>query len=178
MIIRAVRQRLKKSRWTGDQRTYRKARLETLVKTEKLWRRSLGKKEGYSTITKAEGFISRREMRFDWEMSVPGTCCSPFTQRPLLSNLYGGWSAVVFKCTYQSRNSSICRFFEALGLKGIEGMWMATNSARSLQSSWGLDHGLPSLLGSYQMTIFLKPRHSCLPSLTLSVLIVTVVPGT
>ena len=52
-------------------------------------------------------------------MSVPGTCCSPFTQRPLLSNLNGGWSAVVFKCTYQSRNSSTCRFFEALGLKGI-----------------------------------------------------------
>ena len=74
-------------------------------------------------------------MRFDSEMRMPCTCCSPFMQRPLLVNLSGGWSAVVFKCTYQSRESSICRFYEALGLKGIEGMWMATNSARSLQSS-------------------------------------------
>ena len=84
----------------------------------------------------------------------------------LLVNLNGVWSAVSFKCTYQSRASGIYRQYEPLGLKSKEGTWMEWNTAYNVQSNGCLDHVFPSLPGACQMAVCLKPAHPCLPSLT------------
>lgn len=79
------------------------------------------------------GFVS--ETRLYSEMRVVTRCQAPvFLHDPMrqpLANLTGAGTTCIFRCTYQSRGSAICRQQNSWGLKGKEGKWRGRNMAGS-----------------------------------------------
>ena len=65
---------------------------------------------------------------------MPGSS-SPLCKVEALFNLTSRWNTVVFKCTYQSRESGICRYYEILGLKSKEEKLRGPKKSGSPQSS-------------------------------------------
>lgn len=139
-----------------------------------MWKR-LNFRRALRTIMKDEGFIERKEMRLDSEMRIMTGCLAPVvlceSESQLLVNLTGNVTEYQFRCTYQSREPRICRYLQTQDLKGKESI---TGELWTKQGKQPPDHWLPSLPDACQMAVCLKPPSTCLPSLTLSILIITV----
>lgn len=127
------------------------------------------------------GFVS--ETRLYSEMRVVTRCQAPvFLHDPMrqpLANLTGAGTTCIFRCTYQSRGSAICREQEPWALKGKEGKWRGRNMAGSPKAAVVQTRACQPFLmnGSWQSVSSHLPLASPPPVQTLSVLLVPVGSG-